>query len=50
MKEIYYPQEVDAAQSKLSRQIMGYNVADQGLNIKPFIDEEKISRLVEQKL
>jgi hypothetical protein len=49
-RHLLFPQEVDAAQSNLARQTMGYNVADQGLHLKPIIDEEIISRLVEQKL
>jgi len=29
---------------------MGYNTLDQGLKIKPYIDEQFISRLIEDKL
>lgn len=49
-RHLLFPQDVDAAQSNLARQTMGYNVADQGLRLKPYIDEEIISQLVEQKL
>ncbi|CAI6376998.1 unnamed protein product [Macrosiphum euphorbiae] len=49
-KHLLFPQEVDAAQSNLARQTMGYNTFDQGLKLKPFIDEQIISRLVEEKL
>jgi len=49
-KHMLFPQEVDAAQSNLARQTMGYNTLDQGLKLKPYIDEQIISRLVEDKL
>lgn len=49
-KHLLFPQEVDAAQSNLARQTMGYDTLDQGLKLKPFIDEQIISRLVEEKL
>jgi len=44
------PQEVDAAQSNLARQTMGYNTIDQGLKLKLYTDEQFISRLVKDKL
>jgi len=49
-KHLLFPQEVDAAQSNLARQTMGYNTIDQGLKLKPYIDEQLISKLVEDKL
>lgn len=49
-KHLLFPQEVDAAQNNLARQTMGYNTLDQGLKLKPFIDEQIISQLVEDKL
>jgi len=45
-KHLLFPQEVDAAQSNIARQTMGYNTLDQGLKLKPHIDGELISRLI----
>ncbi|CAI6358037.1 unnamed protein product [Macrosiphum euphorbiae] len=47
---LLFPQEVFAAQSNLARETMGYNTLDQGLKIRPYIDEQLISKLVEEKL
>ncbi|CAI6370234.1 unnamed protein product [Macrosiphum euphorbiae] len=49
-KHLLFPQEVFAAQSNLARETMGYNTLDQGLKIRPYIDEQLISKLVEEKL
>lgn len=49
-KHLLFPQEVDAAQSNIARQTMGYNTLDQGLKLKPYIDGELISQLVDEKL
>lgn len=49
-RHLLFPQDVDAAQNNLARQTMGYDVIDQGLKLRPFIDEEVISKLVEEKL
>lgn len=49
-KLLLYPQEIDAAQSNIARQTMGYNTMDQGLKIRPIIDEDAMEKLLEQKL
>lgn len=49
-KHLLFPQEVDAAQSNIARQTMGYDTLDQGLKLKPYIDGELISHLVDEKL
>lgn len=49
-RHLLFPQEVDAAQSNLARQTMGYSITDQGLKLRPFIDEDIISKMVEEKL
>lgn len=49
-KYLLFPQEVDAAQINIARHIMGYNTIDQGLKIQQTIDENIISKLVEDKL
>ena len=49
-RHLLFPQEVDAAQSNIARQTMGYSVMDQGLRMKSLINEDVISRLIEEKL
>lgn len=49
-RHLLFPQEVDAAQSNIARQTMGYSVMDQGLKMKSLINEDVISRLIEEKL
>lgn len=49
-RHLLFPQEVDAAQSNIARQTMGYNTMDQGLKIKSLIGEDIISKLIEDKL
>lgn len=46
-RHLLFPQEVDAAQNNMARETMGYNTIDQGLRLRPIIDEAMISKLVE---
>lgn len=49
-RHLLFPQEVDAAQSNIARQTMGYNTMDQGLKMKSLIGEDIIGKLIEEKL
>ena len=49
-QHILFPQEVNTATNNLIRQSMGYDTTNQGLQFKYLIDEQTISRMVEDKL
>jgi len=49
-KHLLFSQDLNVAQSYFVIRKMSYNTLHQGLNLKLYIDEQIISRLVEDKL
>lgn len=49
-RHLLFPQEVEVARSNIARQTMGYNVMDQGLQMKSIISEDILGKLIEEKL
>ncbi|XP_050528139.1 uncharacterized protein LOC126898242 [Daktulosphaira vitifoliae] len=49
-RQLLFPQEINAAQSNMARETLGYTILDQGLRFKTLIDEMTINKLVENKL
>lgn len=49
-QHILFPQKVNATTNNLIRQSMGYDTTNQDLQFKYLIDEQTISRMVEDKL
>lgn len=46
---ILFSQEIETAQKNIARQSIGYGITDQGIRFSNLIDEQTISKLVENK-